>query len=180
MDTTTSSQAREATTEVAPASLARGLAALRIFMGLVLFANGVAKVFSAGGGVTIRLGPYVTNLVDRGAARVILQSNGASSQLPLVPEVSAFLISLWPVLQWLVTAVELGVGLLLIVGLFTRGAALVGLAFQLSLALVYFSSNRWMFEQPHEYVPLFILAVVPAGLAWGLDGRLRRAGRWPS
>jgi hypothetical protein len=40
-----------------------------------------------------------------------------------------------------------------------------------------------MFEQPHEYVPLVILALVPAGRVWGLDARMRarRAldGRWP-
>jgi hypothetical protein len=65
----------------------------------------------------------------------------------------------------------------------SRGAALVGLGQQLFLAAVYFSSNRWMFEQPHEYVPLFILAVVPAGRVWGLDRLIVRArprlGRWP-
>lgn len=40
-----------------------------------------------------------------------------------------------------------------------------------------------MFEQPHEYVPLIILALVPAGRVWGLDAclRVQRAldGRWP-
>ena len=54
---------------------------------------------------------------------------------------------------------------------------------QLFLAAVYFSSNRWMFEQPHEYIPLAILALVPAGRVWGLDRRLIRQRpnlrRWP-
>ena len=49
--------------------------------------------------------------------------------------------------------------------------------------MLYASSNRWLFEQPHEYVPLVILALVPAGRLWGLDGRLRwrraRAGKFP-
>jgi hypothetical protein len=44
--------------------------------------------------------------------------------------------------------------------------------------MVYFSSNRWMFEQPHEYVPLIILAIVPAGYFWGLDRLV--AQRWPA
>ena len=36
------------------------------------------------------------------------------------------------------------------------------------------------FEQPHEWVPLLILALVPAGRVWGLDRRLsRRRPRWP-
>lgn len=87
----------------------------------------------------------------------------------------------WDVFQWMVT--EIGVGVLLILGLVSRGAALVGLLFQLFLALVYASSNRWMFEQPHEYIPLFILAIVPTGRYWGLDGPLLRdrssLRRWP-
>ncbi len=76
------------------------------------------------------------------------------------------------VFQWLITFVEVGVGALLIVGLATRAAALVGLGQQLFLQLVYLSSNRWTFEQPHEWVPLLILALVPAGRVWGLDRRL--------
>jgi uncharacterized membrane protein YphA (DoxX/SURF4 family) len=86
-------------------------------------------------------------------------------------------------LQWVITFVELGVGALLILGLVSRGAALVGLLQQLFLAALYASSGRWMFEQPHEYVPLVIPALVPAGRVWGLDARMRarRAldGRWP-
>ena len=70
----------------------------------------------------------------------------------------------------------LGIGAALILGLASRGAALVGLGQQLFLAAVYFSSNRWMFEQPHEYVPLFILAVVPAGRVWGLCRRRLNTG----
>ena len=85
--------------------------------------------------------------------------------------------------QWLITAVELGVEAALVVGLATRAAALVGLGQQLFLQLVYLSSGRWMFEQPHEWVPLLILALVPAGRMWGIDGRqLRRRPslrRWP-
>ncbi len=33
-----------------------------------------------------------------------------------------------------------------------------------------------MFEQPHEWVPLLILTLVPAGRVWGLDGRFVRRG----
>ncbi len=87
-------------------------------------------------------------------------------------------------LQWVITFVELGVGALLILGLATRAAALVGLGQQLWLQLLYVSSGRWMFEQPHEWVPLLILALVPAGRVWGLDRRfagcgLRRWRGWP-
>ena len=86
----------------------------------------------------------------------------------------------WDVFQWLITAVELGAGLALILGLASRLAALVDLGQQLFLQLVYLSSARWMFEQPHEWVPLVILALVPAGRVWGLDARLwLRTRRWP-
>lgn len=84
----------------------------------------------------------------------------------------------WGLFGWSLTALEIGTGLLLVLGLGTRAAALVALSEHLFLALVYFSSDRWLFEQPHEYVPLVILALVPAGRVWGLDTwAVRRTGR---
>ncbi len=79
---------------------------------------------------------------------------------------------------------ELVVGGMLVLGALTRLVALIGLL----LALVFATRNRWAFEQPHEYVPLIILAIVPSGRVWGLGGlllRRRRAnpgelGGWPS
>ncbi len=89
----------------------------------------------------------------------------------------------WGVFQWITTTIELGAGLALILGIASRGAALVALGQQLFLQLVYLSSARFMWEQPHEWVPLVILALIPTGLVWGLDARLRRnhtRPRWPS
>lgn len=160
--------------------LARGLAVLRIFFGVILFANGVSKLFSF---TDISIGPYSANLIDRGLARAILESEAARTDLPILPWIAnEIMLPNWGFFQWIVTAMELGVGALLIVGLASRGAALLGLGQQLFLAGLYFSSNRWAFEQPHEYVPLVILALVPSGRVWGLDGRLLHArphlGRW--
>lgn len=62
----------------------------------------------------------------------------------------------WDVFQWPVKALELGQ--------------------QLFLQLVYLSSGRWAFEQPHEWVPLLILALVPSGRVWGVDRRLAHGG----
>ncbi len=175
------------TTGVLPSArtLGKGLAVLRIFMGVVLLANGVAKLF----GVTkIQVGPYAANLIDREAARFILQfevfENPAGAQdgtgIPGVRGIAELMLDNWGLFGWAITAMELAVGALLIVGLLTRVAALVGLGQALFLALVYASSDRWAFEQPHEYVPLIILALVPAGRVWGLDGRiLRRRGTDP-
>jgi uncharacterized membrane protein YphA (DoxX/SURF4 family) len=163
------------------AVLGRGLAALRIFIGVIFFANGLSKLF---GFRNIEIGPYSTFLINREEARSILEGEAQRSEMPLIPSiVNDFILPNYGWLQWVLTFVELGVGALLIVGLLSRGAALVGLAQQLFLAALYASSGRWMFEQPHEYVPLVILALVPAGYVWGLDARLRMRRaidrRWP-
>ena len=175
-----------------PILFARGMAVIRIFFGIILLANGLAKLEPSLG--RIDLGPYHANLITRDGARGILNfevnerriREGApqGTQVPgLKPFVNNVILANWGVFQWVVALVEVGAGLLLVLGLATRGAALVGLGQQLFLALVYFSSNRWMFEQPHEYVPLIVLVIVPAGRMWGLDARLVRGSpglrRWP-
>jgi uncharacterized membrane protein YphA (DoxX/SURF4 family) len=164
-----------------PRLLAQGLAALRVFFGVILVANGMAKLFAF---TDVSIGPYKANLIDRGLARSILANEGGRTELPLVDTIANdVLLANWGFFQWAITALELGVGGLLVVGLATRGAALLGLGQQLFLAGLYFSSNRWAFEQPHEYIPLMILAIVPAGRAWGLDARVIRQRpelrRWP-
>ena len=177
---------------VDPILFGRGMAVIRIFFGIILFANGLAKL-DAGLG-RIDLGPYHANLVTRDGARSILnfevnerpvgRDGPRGTQVPgLRPFVNDVVLANWGVFQWVVVAIEVVGGGLLILGLATRGAALVALGQQLFLALVYLSSNRWAFEQPHEYVPLIVLALVPAGRAWGLDGLLVRdrpdLRRWP-
>ncbi len=149
--------------------LAKGLAALRIFFGLILFSNGLAKLLSFS---TIEIGPYRSSLVNRDEARSILKGEAAKNELPGIPAlVNEVILPNWEFFQWVVTAVELGVGAALILGLATRGAALIGLGQMLFLQLLYLSSGAWMWEQPHEWVPLLILLLVPAGRVWGLDHR---------
>ncbi len=164
-----------------PRALARGLAVLRIFVGLIAFSNGLAKLFSFR---EIDVGPYFGTLVDRPEARGILETEAGRNDLPLLPNiVNDIVLPSYDVMQWLVTFTELGTGALLIVGLLSRGAALIVFAQHFGLQLLYLSSGRFAFEQPHEWLPPLILALVPAGLIWGLDGRLRRNRprvRWPS
>jgi uncharacterized membrane protein YphA (DoxX/SURF4 family) len=166
---------------------ARALAAIRIFFGLILFSNGLAKLFSF---TEVFIGPYKATLIDRPEARSILEfevnkRGGDGTDLPLLKGiVNDVMLENWGVFQWVTTALELGVGLALILGVASRAAALAGLGQQLFLQLVYFSSGRFMWEQPHEWVPLLILALVPAGRVWGLDRRLlhhgsRRFDHWP-
>lgn len=167
--------------------LGRGLAALRIFFGLILFSNGLAKFLEFR---NIALGPYRSFLINKAEARSILDNEvnrrgGDGTDVPgLKAVVNDVILANWELFQWVVTFVELGAGALLIIGLATRGSALLALSQQLFLQLVYLSSGRWAFEQPHEWVPLVILALVPAGRVWGLDRRLagrglRRLGGWP-
>ncbi|CAA9469112.1 MAG: hypothetical protein AVDCRST_MAG38-1128 [uncultured Solirubrobacteraceae bacterium] len=162
--------------------LGRGLAVLRIFVGVIFFANGLAKLFSFR---DIEIGPYRSFLINRGETRSILEGEAARNDLGVVQElVNGFLLPNYSWLQWVITFVELGVGALLILGLASRGAALVGLGQQLFLQVLYLSSGRWAFEQPHEWVPLVILLLWPAGRVWGLDARLadggiRRLGHFP-
>ena len=158
--------------------LGKGLAGLRIFIGLILFTNGLAKLFSFR---TIDIGPYSSFLINREETRKILdfevnKRNGGTDVPGLEWLTNEVILPNFDFLQWVITAVELGVGAALILGLATRGAALIGLGQQLFLQLVYLSSSRWTFEQPHEWVPLLILALVPAGRVWGLDRRFARRG----
>lgn len=158
-------------------TLGKGLAVLRIFLGTILLANGLAKLFGVS---RIEVGPYVANLIDREATRFILRfevfENGAGDQpgtaIPGLRPIAQFMLDNFGFFGWAITVTEIAVGALLIVGLLTRLAALIGLGQVLFLALVYASSNRWVFEQPHEYVPLIILALVPTGRVWGLDARI--------
>jgi uncharacterized membrane protein YphA (DoxX/SURF4 family) len=175
-----------------PILFGRGMAVIRIFFGVILFANGLAKLDADLGRIDV--GPYHANLVTREGARGILnfeinerqirRDAPSGTQLPFLRDfVNTVVLANWGFFQWVVIAIEVIGGGFLLIGLAARGAALVGLGQQLFLALVYFSSNRWAFEQPHEYVPLIVLACVPAGRIWGLDGWLIRnhpgLQRWP-
>ncbi len=170
---------------VDPELLGRGLAALRIFVGVIAFSNGLAKLFSFR---EISIGWYSGTLVDRPEARQILDlevnKRGGGTEVPgLKTIVNDIILPSYGFQQWLLTFVELGAGALLILGLFARGAALITFLQHFFLQMVYFSSGRFAFEQPHEWVPPLILALVASGMVWGLDGRLARnrvGPRWPS
>jgi len=175
-----------------PVLFARGMAIIRIFFGIILLANGLAKLNPEWGRIDI--GSYHANLITQSGARGILnfevnerqirKGEPKGTQVPYLKRfVNGFVLEHWGFFKYLVTWTEVIIGATLILGLMTRLSALINLGFQLFLALVYFSSNRWMFEQPHEYLPLIVLALVPAGRVFGLDGLLikrhPRLLRWP-
>ncbi len=177
----------EATGSLLPSarSFARGLALLRGFMGLVFLLDGLAKLFEVH---AVRIGPYVANLIDRSDTRFILNveaNKNARHALPGIrPLVNDVFLAHFGFFQWVFTAAEFGIGLLLVLGLASRLGALLGLLQTGFLAALYLSNDRWLFEQPLDVVPLLLLVWLPSGRVWGLDGtravqdRLR--GRWPS
>ncbi len=86
----------------------------------------------------------------------------------------------WGVFGSLLTVTELTVGVLLIVGLFTPIAALIGAGFALHLNFAVWDRNVWAWEYAVEWLPLLGLALMRAGRFWGVDARLvRRFPRWP-
>src|SRR5688572_14337754 len=101
------------------------MAVIRIFFGLILLANGLAKVDPSLGRIDV--GPYHANLVTRDGARGILNfeinerriREGApqGTQVPgLKPLVNDVVLAQWGIFQWVVVFVELGAGALLILG----------------------------------------------------------------
>lgn len=176
----------EATASPLPSarSFAKGLALLRGFLGLVFLLNGLAKLLDFH---AVTIGPYVANLINRGDTRFILNleaNKNARHALPGIrPLVNDVFLAHFGFFQWVFTAAELGIGLLLVLGLASRLGALLGLLQFGFLAALYFSNDRWLFEQPLGVVPLLLLVWLPSGRVWGLDGtpavRRRMRGRWP-
>ena len=160
--------------------LAQGMAAIRILFGATYLSNGLAKLFEFD---HIHIGWYVANLIDRADARFILNAevnHNARHRVLLVGRIAnRLLLPHWGTFQWALTGVEILAGVLLVVGLWSRLGALIALVPAAFLFFVYFANNRWAPEQPLEVVPLIVLAIVPSGLAWGLDGR-RWHRRWPA
>jgi uncharacterized membrane protein YphA (DoxX/SURF4 family) len=158
----------------------RGLAVIRILMGFTYLSNGMAKLF---GFHEVHIGWYHANLINRDDAHFILDAevnHNARSRVWLVGRITNDLVlPNWNIFQWGLTIIELAAGVLLVLGLLSRLGALLALLPATFLFFVYFANDRWMSEQLLEVVPLIVLAIVPSGRLWGLDGRLGRR-HWPS
>jgi thiosulfate dehydrogenase (quinone) large subunit len=168
-----------------PLTAARGLAALRIFVGVVWLTNGLAKLFDKG---AVDLGVVSFGLISRSTARNLLVGyTGDKSNAPgfLKSFYGEVILPNWDFFGWFLTAAELAAGTLLVLGVASRLGALVPLLLIGPLWVMNLDNGRYLFEWPLDIVPLVILALVPAGRAWGGDARLaarygsRRFGRWP-
>ncbi len=158
----------------------RAFTALRIFTGLVWLSNGLAKLLDKG---TFDWGFISFNLITRGSARFI--ADDASKKTYIAP-LGAFyqhvVLPNWGFFGGLLTVAELAVGLGLVFGVATRLAAVGGLLLIGPIWIMLLHTGGYLWEYPAEDLfPLVLLAIVPAGRAGGLDGRLaaRFGHRWP-
>jgi hypothetical protein len=161
--------------------IARGLAAFRIFVGLVWLGNALAKVANKG---SYDLGVVSFSLISRDTARGLLESYTGPESHAIAPLKTVYrdlVLANWGFFQWLLTAAELAVAVSLVVGIASRLGPLLALALIFPLWIMVIDNGRYLFEWPLDIVPLAILAAVPAGRVWGQDGKLaaRFGDRWP-
>ncbi|HEU0087392.1 MAG TPA: hypothetical protein VFQ77_07055 [Pseudonocardiaceae bacterium] len=162
-----------------PRSLARGFAALRILFGVIWLSNAVAKIVGVG---AVDWGPFSFTLINRSGARGILVDAVDKTRIaPLRTLYTDLVLANWELFQWLLTGAELAIGLGLLFGVASRLAALGGLLLITPIWLMLWDNRLYLWEYPLDLVPLLLLAIVPAGRVWGLDGKLaaRFSGRWP-
>ena len=174
-------ETQRATATLPTARIARGLAAFRIFVGLVWLANALAKVVNQG---SYDLGVVSFSLISRDTARGLLESYTGPESNAIAPLKSVYrdlVLANWGVFQWLLTAAELVVGVSLVLGIASRLGPLVALALIFPLWIMVIDNGRYLFEWPLDIIPLAILAGVPAGRVWGQDAKLatRFGDRWP-
>ena len=154
-----------------------GMAIIRTGFGLVFLTNGIAKLPGQWDGIH----PFPGFLITRDGARRILaadtETHPVGAYKSLIDDV---VLANWGIFGSLLTVTELTVGVLLILGLFTPVAALIGAGFALHLNFAVWDRNVWAWEYAVEWMPLLGLALMRAGRFWGLDERLAwRFPRWP-
>ena len=161
----------ESHTPRAPLEVDRGfglaMAALRVFFGIVFLANGLSKFFPAIAHTPV--GFLIDNAGARGIITYYAHHNPVGLYRGLVDQV---ILPNWGSFGALVGVTESAVGLLLVLGLFTRIAALVGGLLLLHLQFASLFSNQWVFEYSVEWVPVLALVALRAGRWYGLDSRL--------
>ncbi len=159
-------------------SLAGGFAALRILFGLVYLSNALAKLV---GTANYDLGFFSFNLINRDIARSILDGASRETFEPLKSIYQDFVLDNWAFFQWFLTLTEFAIAVLLLLGIASRLAAVVALGLIGPIWVMLWDSGLYLWQYPVELIPLAILAIVPAGRAVGLDGKLaaRFKGRWP-
>jgi uncharacterized membrane protein YphA (DoxX/SURF4 family) len=149
------------------------LAVMRVFFGVVFLSNGLAKFFPG-----LAHTP-VGYLIDSSGAKGILLSYAHQNRVgPYRSLVDQVIVPNWSFFGPAEAVVEIVVGLLLVLGLFTTLAALVAALLELHLQFASLFSNLWVFEYSVEWIPLLVLAAVRAGRWYGLDRVRTRGPSW--
>jgi len=162
----------------------RAMAALRVFFGIVYFHNGIAKVLPAVPGLwpDTPVG-FVINATGGRSARSILEFEVITQAHPIEPYrllVEQVILPNFGPFVFGLGLVEMIVGILLILGLATSGAAVVGALMALHLQFATLWNDKWIYEYSVEWVPLLCLAAFRAGRWHGLDARIAATrARWP-
>jgi uncharacterized membrane protein YphA (DoxX/SURF4 family) len=175
-DTTTSR-----TLAARPARVAHGLAAFRIFLGLIFGINGLAKVLNKGA-YDFKVVSF--GLIDRGTARGLLAGYAGPKSHAIAPLKTFYnqvVLAHWAPWSIFLTVAEVTVGVTLIFGIASRLGALIGLGLILPLQVMVANNGGYLFDFAPDWVPLVILLLVPSGRAWGFDGLLaaRFGDHWP-
>ncbi len=162
----------------------RAVAALRIYFGVLFLHNGIAKLLPA----VPNLWPdtplgFVINAVGPRSARSILEFEVVTQQHPIEPYrllVEQLILPNFGSFVFVVGATETLVGVLLILGLITPVAALIGAMMVLHLQFATLWNDKWLYEYSVEWVPLLCIAAFRAGRWHGLDARFAATrARWP-
>ncbi|MCI0690084.1 MAG: DoxX family membrane protein, partial [Sporichthyaceae bacterium] len=144
------------TAQRAPASLvaaAKGLAAFRIFTGLIFGVNGLAKLIEKNGG---DLGPVSFGLIPKQTARGLLtryagpESHAAA---PLKWFYNEIVLAHWTPWSYFLTATELLIGVCLVLGIASRLGALAGFLLIFPLQVMVIDNHLYLFEFPVDWVP---------------------------
>ncbi len=161
--------------------LAWGLVLLRVVFGLILFTNGLSKLFGL-----MHVHPIPGFLIDYNGAKGIIQANVAHHPIELYKRlVLDVMVPHWGLFGTLVGLLEFGVGLGLILGAFTPAMALAGFAMTFHIWFSRWGQGDADFTWDYwvEFIPYLALALTSAGRFYGLDRmlaeRYRFLRRWP-
>jgi uncharacterized membrane protein YphA (DoxX/SURF4 family) len=161
----------------------RGMAALRIYFGVVFLHNGIAKLLPA----VPNLWPdtplgFVINAEGARSARSILEFEVITQAHPFEPYrllVEQLVLPNFGPFVFAIGATETLVGLFLILGFLTPVAAIIGALMILHLQFATLWNDKWLYEYSLEWVPLLCLAAFRAGRWHGLDARFAATrARW--
>ncbi len=152
------SERKQLATQAMTVRFVRGLVLLRTFLGVVYLTNGLAKVFEFHS-VSILFWKFY--LIDRADAFGIQKANTAASP-GFIRDIGKVVVDNWDVFQWLLTVGEVTVGVVLILGLFSRITALAGLGLGLAPFVFTFGSHLWAYDYLFE--PTLFLVLIAAGV----------------